>query len=109
MHSFREEKPYFGFMSASIEAHKEVQYLLRGLSPTQRAIVERKHLSGAATDPEKITYRQIAEEMNSRWARSRVRLPERWRRCASNTPRGEQELTAWPWRSWDEGGNEQWR
>src|SRR6266536_757797 len=64
MHSFREEKPYFGFMSASIEAHREVQYLLRGLSPTQRANVARKHLSGAATDPAKITYRQIAEEMN---------------------------------------------
>lgn len=41
-----------------------MQYLLRDFSPTQRAIVECKHLSGAATDPEKITYRQIAEEMN---------------------------------------------
>ncbi len=38
--------------------------LAAALATGARAIVERKHLSGAATNPEKITYRQIAEEMN---------------------------------------------
>lgn len=47
-----------------IEAHRETQRLLAGLSPVRRAIVVRKYLSDPLTDPEKITYRQIAEEMN---------------------------------------------
>jgi RNA polymerase sigma factor (sigma-70 family) len=46
------------------EARIETRRLLANLSPTQRAIVVRKYLSEADTDPEKITYRQIAEEMN---------------------------------------------
>jgi RNA polymerase sigma factor (sigma-70 family) len=47
-----------------VEARREVQRLLAGLSPVRRAIVERKYLSSSAADPEKITYQQIAEEMN---------------------------------------------
>ena len=38
--------------------------LAAALATGAKSIVERKHLSRAATDPEKITYRQIAEEMN---------------------------------------------
>jgi DNA-directed RNA polymerase specialized sigma24 family protein len=40
-----------------VEARRETQRLLAGLSPVRRAIVERKYLSESATDPEKITYR----------------------------------------------------
>ena len=47
-----------------VEARRETQRLLAGLSPVRRAIVERKYLSGSVTDSEEITYRQIAEEMN---------------------------------------------